>query len=532
MTEAKFSVLTMCLTIGLVYPVRSDEPQSMAASLAKQTFYPMSWAAFMTSGEPDTKDSLIRNVTGVHPVAPLSLAALWGEITKSVSVHPSHRASLAAMYQSISSSQTTSLAAFMSAKDPASDLVHKLVAETGLDRDEDIKLPASSRSSPDLPIEGSHAQRFNLRSIDVQGGTVSNIQPLAQDQPKSSTSWESSVSRRSKSGVQSLYRDMDDDVNQHHVAEKWGELAESGAAELSHGLKRVTPKAVVKVLHQDVISHKPMTVSGAVRLGKRVEKYSADVESNSVEESSPVSVSSLPKLYLHHGKSHQPHGEQEVDHLKVNPDDMVTVSKATPEDHPSQTLARQMASHIEAEKMRELREHVAEKNKLASENPVEIPAIQQEEPETSKNSVISSVHRPHQGLKFKVLPEDVHHEEVAASIAAIGPADAHNVTGNVTDNEMGAHPPPPEIHGDDVPADSQRSSVPSAKSDWELQFNENAVDGHLDGKGMEKVLSTMTSIKNPGSWNWKRFDLDGDGSLSHREFMNAKQVAMRFKSKK
>jgi len=462
---------------------------------------------------------------------------------KTTPKQPSYRASLATMYQSISLSHPTSLAAFMSYKDPADDMVEKLEAKIGLDRSDDIKLPPSFRSTPDLPVDGPHAQRFSLHSVDMNPDVTTQIQPPAQNEPKSSTSWESSISKRSRFGVQKLYGDMDDDVNKHIMADQWGEFAESAESQLSRNLKNVAPRTVAKVLQHDGNSQKPVAASGSQHLGKTVEKYSTDVESDSEEGSSPISVSSLPKLYLHHGRIHGPHEEEQVDHLRINPDDMVTVSRTPPPAPVNPTsLAKSLRAHVEAEKTHELRERVLEKIKSAENSTVAELGNQQEqkEKEASENSAISSIHRSPSAkkLKFKVLPEDIHHDEVSIDGSSAGPDDVHDDMGKVPGNTTRALPPntrsPPKVRGSvgNRTASKQQPTVPSTNSDWELQFNASAVNGYLDGKSVDEVLSKITSMKNPSSWNWRLFDLDGDGKLSRREFMNAKQVAMRLKSKK
>lgn len=349
--------------------------------------------------------------------------------------------------------------------------------------------------------------------------------------------------KRSRFGVQKLYGDMDDDVNKHIMADQWGEFAESAESQLSRNLKNVAPRTVAKVLQHDVNSQKPVGASGSQHLGKTVEKYSTDVKSDSEEWSSPISVSSLPQMYLHHGRIHGPHEEEQVDHLRINPDDMVTVSRTPPPAPVNPTsLAKSLRAHVEAEKTHELRERVLEKIKSSENSTVAELGNQQEqkEKEASENSAISSIHRSPSAkkLKFKVLPEDIHHDEVSIDGSSAGPADVHDDMGKVPGNATRALPPntrsPPKVRGS-VPirtVSKQQPTVPLTNSDWELQFNASAVNGYLDGKSVEEVLSKITSMKNPSSWNWRLFDLDGDGKLSRREFMNAKQVAMRLKSKK
>jgi len=578
MMGATLPVLMMSLLIGSFQTARSHEPQSqsMAVYMAGQSFYPNSWATFMSSGEgePDTFDGeLIRNntavprkaasllsVRNVHAPnwAPVSLSSFWGDFEKSTS--SSHHTSLAAIYQSVSSSHPASLAAFLSAKDPEAHLdVDKLVASSGLDRDEDMKLPDSSRSSPDLPVDGPHAQRFNVRSIDVEAAVAEKmtalksaaIEQAPEDEAKSAATWASSVSDREASGVKGLYHDIVDADLKHKVADQWGEFAESGAAELARGLKNVAPKKVVKALHKggkalhrDAVSRRPATMASTRHLSQTLEKYD---EADDEGSSSFPDASSLPKLYLHHGrKNRAPQEEQQADHLRVNPDELVTVSEAAPveeerlaPENPS-SLARSLASDVEADKIQELKAHVDEKNRQAeaAEVPVEAP----KEEDVSDNSPMSSVHHAH---KLKLgRPEDAHHENATkASINTTGPIEAtsaNNVHEDVWPRPAEDYPlkstkekaGPAGLRGAAVPEEKIQGSAPSVKSDWDLQFNANAIDAHLDAKGIENVLTKMTHMKNPGSWNWRLFDVDGDGKLSQKEFMNLKQVAMRFSAKK
>merc|ERR1719313_703173 len=210
--------------MGSLSPVRSSEPQSIAAFLRTQSFYPGSWATFMSSNGPEENTNEL--FTHTHNVS---------------SVLPP-RISLAKIYQSISSSQPVLLAAFMSEKDPETDIVNKLVAKSGLDRDDYVKKPNSLRASPDLPIEGSHAQRFNLRPIDVEAPVAQIIQkPTLQNELESSAaSWASSVSHQHAASIASLYRDIDNDSNLRKDSDQLGDNWESAESQLSRGLRNAS----------------------------------------------------------------------------------------------------------------------------------------------------------------------------------------------------------------------------------------------------------------------------------------------------
>lgn len=135
------------------------------------------------------------------------------------------------------------------------------------------------------------------------------------------------------------------------------------------------------------------------------------------------------------------------------------------------------------------------------------------EDEVSNDSAMNSVHR-HQSkkLKFKIRPEDIHYETTTTTTTT---------TSSATTSKIRATP---EKH--------QGRSKAFVKDDWDVFFKANSIDGRLDANGVEVVLRKMTNMRDPSKWNWHRFDLDGDGKLSHHEFMNAKQVATRFTVKK
>jgi len=422
---------------------------------------------------------------------------------------------LVALYPSVTSSHPISLASFMSRKDPSSDIFDRLVAKSGLDKNYDLKKPDSSRSALDIPTVGS---RFNVGSIDVEA--VPNTGSFPQEEPMSSAaSWTSSVSSAHQSSIKNLYSDMADSSMQAG-ADQWGEFDESGAEKLSHGFRNSDPKEVVKVLHQDVVSKRPVPTSSVNHLRKTVQKYSSDVESTSMEGSTPAPLSSLPKLYLHHGKRSDSRADQQVDHssetehLLVHPEDMVTyhLSKVAPPENPSpESLARSLRAHVQAEKTKERKEVVERMAETKQEEPVVSPSTPNDAEEVDANSPMNSLHRhpKHQKLKYKVQPEDIQYTSttVTTTISTI----ATTTTTRTAEKLQTAN---------------------SAQSEWDVLFNANAVDDHLDADGVEQVLRKMANIKNPAEFNWRRFDLDGDGRLSRREFVNARQVAMRFRTKR
>jgi hypothetical protein len=496
MMDGKLSGLMMCLMLGSIELGQASNPQSesMAAFLGKQTFFPLTWEPFQ--GEPDAfQEPLIRNASGV---------AL-------------PRMSLTALYPSASSSHPISMASFMYAQDPSTDMVNRLIAKTGLDRDDRVKRPDSSRSSPDLPLDGPHAQRFNLQPVDVEAvGQAPAVLP-ANEPTSSAASWASSVSHTHQASIQSLYNDMDDESNMQRRPDQWGEFEEgAGAAELLRGLRNAAPKEMVKVLHQDAVSKRPVPAQkhlpSSTHLRKTTQKYSPDAESTGLEDSTPVAASSLPKLYLHHGKRGAPQAEQQADHLRVNADDMVTYhpSENVPPENPS-SLASSLRAHVQAEKTKELQKKMAEQAERKRQQPVVNVTKPVKAEEESKNSPMNTIHRhPSKKLKFKVQPEDIHYE----TTTTVTTTTTVSTTTTTQKREVSV------------------GSDNTVQSEWDLLFNTNAVDGHLDAAGVEEVLRKMTNIKNPDTWNWRRFDLDQDSKLSRREFMNAKQIAMRFSKKK
>jgi len=141
--------------------------------------------------------------------------------------------------------------------------------------------------------------------------------------------------------------------------------------------------------------------------------------------------------------------------------------------------------------------------------------VEEEDPESS---ALSSVHRGRRAKHMlPIKPEDVH------QVAAPEP------------EEIEQAKPLKMLPEKRIPERSQFKPAPPVKAEPSVNdgsddlFKTYAVQGFVDAKGMDAVLEDLGTKKH---WNWKAFDLDGDGRLSQKEFANAAVVAQRFKAHK
>jgi len=266
----------------------------------------------------------------------------------------------------------------------------------------------------------------------------------------------------------------------HGQAADWEvEPKTSRATEIERELEKMAPKEVVKVSRHDTVVHKPAAVvqkpaekspgAGLDRLGETIDFYSQESEAEPVDEA----------FSLHHGHYH-PTAAPAVPAPIVSAPVVVAAGEAPPQ-----------------------------------------------QPMTDKPSPLGAVHHSKRASpRFPIAPEDVHQASQGGSTTS---TDSTSGSHSATDGTSATHTPVQQlVHKVEkrIKVEEPKPSMPSATGDFDSFFKANAIDGQLEADDVAKVFEKM---KVQRDWNWQPFDLNGDGKLSHREFVNAATVAQRFK---
>lgn len=335
---------------------------------------------------------------------------------------------------------------------------------------------------------------------------------------------ETSVFSSLKDGMKSMIHDLRDAPRSKNVAD-WSEFpSNSGAAELSKEKKffASTPKEVVKVLHQDTVIRQPAHKS-----------------------TSQVSDDEVPAAYLaklQHGPSAGLRWFRQPSKVHDSQDKPTTRTAQTQTD--IEKLSAMNATEIQA-KAEQIRDKEEPESADSLAKSLSSEMIKQKKHEELKRQ---RAHLPtgimtkqlRQKKQEDSLPEtsamdSIHRKKNAKKILPIRPEDVHHEAAVVPQPEEPEEPKPlklvpaRKITPPDEPVKAEPSLDSSSKDGSDDLFTMHAVDGLVDANAMDAVLEAMGSQKK---LNWQRFDLDGDGSLSHTEFNNAMKVARRFKAPK
>jgi len=276
-------------------------------------------------------------------------------------------------------------------------------------------------------------------------------------------------------------------ISKHHHPEyqPFGpeEPQQARSGEVEQELESMAPKEVVKISrHDTLVFHASDTATprhGLADLGKTVEKYGP------VKQEPPID----PAFALHHGHYHQPKAASAV---------------PAPED-----------------------EHKRKEQAVAPNHSLSGGPSKKEHPDSSATQ---SVHRSKRADPiYPISPEDKHQPGTQDGNSTITAGSTPESLSR-KDNNSAAIPVQQVVRKIRAKAQQklpkEQPSVPSKAASEEELFKANAIDGQLEAEDVEKVLHKM---KVQQEWNWHPFDLNGDGKLSHREFLNAARVAMRFK---
>lgn len=407
------------------------------------------------------------------------------------------------------------------AADPADALADTMLKKSGFDSEEKnsrrVVLPTHSWNAVPFHEESvaSGPSHNRLSSKDLIG-----FKPMVRSGSLSTPKEWSSASAAKPDGLSSIkdgMQHMFNDLRSAHtsnVADRSEFQAESVGS-----MKESTE--VVKVLQADTVIHQP-------------------VHKTAARDVAPDDESSLPAYMnqLDHGPSAGLRWFREPLLARAMHDktSAKAARKATDVQVMNATELENKAEQIKEEVLPESADSLA--NSLASEmltskkppmQRAHLPtgevkmqevhaAGEVEKEEVPQPSPLDSVHRGKRAKEMlPIRPEDVHHEVAAApepeEIKEAQPLIKLPAQKIQAQAIQGAKPI------DQEPSDQEGSSQKDL-------FTMHAVDGHVDSKGMEAVLEAMGT---KADWNWHRFDLDGDGKLSHAEFSNAEIVAQRFK---
>lgn len=378
-------------------------------------------------------------------------------------------------------------------EDPADALADEMVKGAGMDADSPLgpaSLSGMNWKKPSVPDEPARAQmahnRFGSHDL-VKLQPIVSVTGLVAPKEWSSTSSETNASESPLTSTEPVQSKLVKDENLLDPNEKGKELLheiatiepsnvysedsqKSKASEVEKELQSMQPKQVVKVLHHDTKVHQRAAKSpgrGLAHLGESVDHYGP------VTPEKPVDYT----FSLHHGQ-YRPTAAPAVTQPK-------TSQQETPK--PKDKLL------------------VAAPKPSSSSQPTE------------------AVHRPKRAQpKFPIRAEDVHPAETTAANAS-GASESLNTTNTSTANIPVKEPIRKQVVK--VKGPKSKPSIPFTGK-LENLFDANSVGGQMSADDVDKVLRFM---KVQPQWNWHPFDLNGDGELSRKEFLNAAHVAERFK---
>lgn len=380
-------------------------------------------------------------------------------------------------------------------EDPADVLANKLIKNAGIDS-EDSSAGGISWKEASVPDEAKPRQGFkhqhfsphDLAELKPMISTTDLVTPKEWEATRQSDASES-LATGQEPVPSKLVKDatlvdpaqlLHEIISKHHSHSQpsdWEEPLTSRTTEVEQDLESMAPKQVVKVSHHDtVVSYKPdddeSPRHGLADLGKSVDNYGP------VSQEPPVDAA----FAVHHG------------HYRP---------KADP--------------RVEAH--------------TASVNIVKLSTSEQAPKDHQDSSALKSVHRSKRAVpKYPILPEDKHQDSMqAGNTTSTTGSTSKSPLGNVSTSasKIPVHWAVRKAVPKTLVKESKaKSSIPSATASLDDLFKANSIDGQLEADDVEKVLLKM---KVQQEWNWHPFDLNGDGKLSHQEFMNAARVAKRFK---
>lgn len=450
-------------------------------------------------------------------------------------------------------------------EDPADALADKLIKGAGIDSSEMPLSPADvggvkNWKTPALPY-ASESSEAAVPHTRLGSRDLVRLQPIVSarglDTPEA---WETTPDKaaaqslpETQEPVQSVLMNDNKMLNQkneellhelvtrrhsHGEASEWEEPQSLHTAEVDQELEEMAPKEVVKVSRHETVVHTNPGLAHLAHLGKSVDDYG------------PVSQEPAfdPTFSLHHGHYH-PTTTRTVSAAKVAAPAVAaataslapvpaTAAVAPVVSAAAASVAKKTTSAPEDDLASSLKAHIAEEKtkELSAEGKQPEVLPQKNEAPAYVPSAMKSVHRsPRASPRFPIAPEDIHQVTAQASSTSTD-ADDHPETSQPQPKTNGIKPPEKtvqarwekkrEAEDSEQQEEERRPSMPSATDELDDLFNANSVDGLLTADDVEQVWRKMNVQQD---WNWHPFDLNGDGELSHMEFLNAAHVAKRFK---
>lgn len=429
-------------------------------------------------------------------------------------------------------------------EDPADALADEMVKGAGMDVDSglgSVSIRGMNWKKPSLPDEPAKVQmahahkRFGPHDLVKLQPIVSVTGLVAPKEWSSTPETDASDNPVTKSEpVQSALTNDENliDPNErnkellHEIASSEPSTVDSedsqtsSASAVEEELQNMQPKEVVKVSHHDTEVHQLPVKSpgrGLAHLGESVDKYGP------VTSEKPVDSN----FAIHHG------------HYRPTVAPTLTQPKQPKASEPavaSAPVAKMATSQQEPRNDNDLASSLRAVFPPKNKQPVAAPKpLLTDEPSKNKRiepSPMESVHRSKRASqRFPIRPEDVRPAGAQAETTATKANAASNspsMSGPKTTDTSMASTPVKQPAPKPVMKVKARKAKPSIASGDKLGnlFDANSVGGQMSADEMEKVLRFM---KVQPEWNWHPFDLNGDGKLSRREFLNAAHVAERFK---